>query len=123
MPKESGLLLIERGRRVIGLGACYEDAAAEAVEAGQSVGAAFDHFDFVDHAFGVAVRGGFVEVGEQLLPPVAQVVAEGEEGGDLRPFGCVEEELEPALGVLAAVGAVDRAEAFLQSPGLGDERG
>ena len=86
MPKESGLLLIERGRRVIGLGACYEDAATEAVEAGQSVGAAFDHLDLVDHSFGLAVGGWLVEVGEQLLAPVAQPVGEGEEGGDLCPL-------------------------------------
>ena len=58
----------------------------------------------------------------QLLAPVAQAVAEGEEGGDLRAFGCVQEELESALGVFAAVGAVDGAEAFLQPPGLGEQR-
>src|SRR6185312_13638331 len=51
-------------RRVVRLATGYDDALAEAGEGGQSVGAALDHLDLVDHAFGVPVRGRLLEVGQ-----------------------------------------------------------
>src|SRR5712691_7720280 len=114
-----GLLPIERGHRVIPSAACYEDPCSEALEAWQSVGAALDHLDLVDHSFGVAVRGRLVEVGEQLFAPAAEAVREGGEGGDRRPLDRRLEGTQPPLGLLPVAGAVDGAEALLQPPGLG----
>jgi hypothetical protein len=74
------------------------------LEAGQAVGAAFDHLDLIDDAFGVAVGGRLVEVGEQLGAPEPDAVGEGAEGGELRAVDRAEEALEAALG-LVTVGA------------------
>ena len=78
--------------------ACYDDALAEAAEGGQSVSLTFDHLDLVDHALGVVICRGFVEVGERLSAPLANAVGEGVEGGDLRALDGGEEVVEAALG-------------------------
>jgi hypothetical protein len=46
---------------------------AETVEGRQSIRASFDHLNFVDDAFGVAVRERLLEVGEQFLASPADV--------------------------------------------------
>jgi hypothetical protein len=48
----------------------------EALEARQAVGAALDHLHLVDHPFRVAVAGGLVEVGQELLAPLAKPLGE-----------------------------------------------
>jgi hypothetical protein len=70
---------------------------------------------------GVAVGGGLVEVGEQLGPPQQDALGEGGEGGELGALDGAEEALEPALGLGAVGGAVDRPERLLEPPRLGDQ--
>ena len=101
--------------------ACYDDALAEAGEGGQSVGAALDHLDLVDDAFGVAVGGRLVEVGQQLLAPDSDALGEGVKGGDARALDRGEERVEALFGAAAVGCPVDGAERLLQSPRLGDQ--
>ena len=109
-------------RRVVLSAACYDDALAEAGEGGQSVGAALDHLDLVDDAFGVAVGGRFVEVGQQLVAPDADALGEGVEGGQAGALDRGEEGVEALFGAAAVGGPVDGAEGLLESPRLGDQR-
>lgn len=90
------------------------------MEGGYRVGAALDHFDLVDDAFGVAVGGGLVEVGEQLSTPESDALGEGGEGGELCALDSREEALESALGLVSVRCAIDRPEGLLERSGLGD---
>lgn len=102
--------------------ACYDDALAEAGECGQSVGAALDHLDLVDDAFGVAVGGRLVELREQLRAPQPDAVSECAEGRNVCATDGAQERVEPSLGLETIGGPIDRAEGFLQAPRLGDQR-
>jgi hypothetical protein len=47
--------------------ACYEDAAAKALERRQAVAPSLDHPDLANDTFGVAIPHRIVEVGEELF--------------------------------------------------------
>jgi hypothetical protein len=79
------------------LSAGYDDSLAKASEGGQSVGAAFDHLDLVDDAFGVAVGRRLLEVAEQLLLPGADAFGERVERGESGMVDCEIERVEALL--------------------------
>src|SRR3954451_24527121 len=105
-------------RRVVLSAAGYDNALSEASEGGQAVGAALDDLDLVDDAFGVAVAGRLVEVGEQFLAPLPDAVSERGERRDLRTLDGRQEAVETLLGRLPVGGSVDRPEGLLESPRL-----
>jgi hypothetical protein len=109
-------------RRVVRSAAGYDHAFAEATERGQPVGAALDDLDLVDDAFGVPVGGRLLEICEELLVPAAHASGERVEGGQGGAVDGGQERVQALLGVVAAAGAVDVSERFLQPPRLGEDR-
>ena len=88
----------------------------EALEAGQTVGAALDHLHLVDHTLGIAVGGRLVEVGEDLLTPGLDPVGVSIEGelNHGRRQGSDRVSTPPG----APVSRIDRPQRLLQPPGI-----